>query len=139
MMLKIKNWIFGNRQVNPLSIPIGETREGLRGGMLDAVCNARDRIIVKGRSNRSVEAENEGDDPLSIHGDKKHEELRKSMLDEVRNIGDRIIAKGRFNNSAEVKHLQEEVMSIADDVLLGHATFEEFKAFCRRWEHKATL
>ena len=76
--------------------------------------------------------------PLGTRVDVRRETLEKSMYDFLKLVQDRVVSGGKWRALAETLAAEDEVRSLFDDVVLDHATFEEFKTACHRWEALGT-
>jgi len=71
---------------------------------------------------------------MTIIKDIEREVLDKKMVALVKDAVDRVSEGGKWNFSSESAAAQAVLLDLYDEVLLGHATLQDFKAACRRWE-----
>jgi hypothetical protein len=60
------------------------------------------------------------------------------MYDFLKAARDRVSGGGKWRATEETLAAEAELLHLFDEVVLDHATFEEFKTACRRWEALGT-
>lgn len=75
---------------------------------------------------------------LGTRVDARREMAEKSMYDFLKAAQDRVLEGGKWRPTNETLAAEDEVRHLFDEVVLDHATIEEFKTACHRWEALGT-
>ena len=78
-------------------------------------------------------------DLLSIPVDTRREKLERKMFNLVAAARDRALAGGKWQPKKETLAIEGELLHLFEQVVLGHATIDEFQAACRRWETAGSI
>ena len=72
--------------------------------------------------------------PFGVRHDARTDTLEKDMYDFLKAAGEKILAGGRWRDTPKTLNAESELLHLFNEVVIGRATLEDFKAACCRWE-----